>query len=411
MDTSNLRNTYQKLIDFLVKNGYKKSALCWTRKCIRLVLEGGESPVITSYEDLFYLEVEKRGYKAGEKRYESLKSSLGRIWQFDLEGKFPGGAAFKTGFLAPKPLYSQLNTVFQSAIDIYLANGGIHGKKEKTVRTEAGGAMNFFKHLQDNGAKTFLDIEDKMVYTFFFNGEKQIRGKSYRDMVKAVLKTGITVYGESIQKIIEMLPAIKASRKNFQYLTSEESIKIRECLENKDSGLTHLERFVGWLLYFSGLRGTDITKLKFENIDWLHDQIRLVQSKTGEPLSLPLNAAIGNELFDYISEERAPSELKTIILSKVHPFNERKSLGDLVKKIFKTAGVRSEGGARGLRVLRHHLVTYLLSHGVECDVVSSIVGHASPESLKPYADADIEHLRECSISVEAFPITNKLFEI
>jgi len=411
MDTSNLRDTHQKLMDFLIENGYKESALCWTRKCIRLVLKDGTSLNITSYEDLFFLEVKKLGYKSTEGMYKSLRLYMGNVRQFDLEGKFPGGCAYKNGFLAPKTLYSQLNIIFQSAIDIYLANGGIHGKQEKTVRTEACGAMNFFKHLQDNGAKTFLDIENKMVYTFFFNGEKQIRGKTYCSLVRAVLKAGIPVFRESIQKVIEMLPIIKSHQKNFQYLTSEESVKIKECLENEVSGLTHLERFVGWLLYFSGLRGTDITKLKFENIDWLHDQIRLVQSKTGESLSLPLNAAIGNELFDYISEERASSELKTIILSKVRPFNERKSLGDMVKKIFKTAGVRSEGGPRGLRVLRHHLVTYLLSHGVECDVVSSIVGHTSPASLKPYADADIEHLRECSISIEAYPITNKLFKI
>ena len=54
MDTSNLRKSHQKLMDFLVKNGYKKDALWQTRKCIRLALEAGASPEITSYEDLFF---------------------------------------------------------------------------------------------------------------------------------------------------------------------------------------------------------------------------------------------------------------------------------------------------------------------------------------------------------------------
>jgi len=399
-------------MDFLVENGYKKDSLWETKRCIRLALDTGASPAITSYEELFFMEVKRCGYNPKEQRYKSLRSYMGNVRQFDLEGKYPGGSKSKNGFLAPKSLYSQLNTIFQSAIDIHFANGGMHGKQEKTVWTEARGAMNFFKHLQDNGAKTLLDIENKMVYTFFFNGETQIRGRDYCTLIKAVLKTLIPIYGEStIQKVFEMLPAIKSSRKNFEYLKPEESIKIRECLEKEDSGLTHLERSVGWLLYFLGLRGTDITKLKFENIDWEQDQIRLVQSKTGEPLLVPMNSAIGNELFDYITTERPSSDLKTIILSKAQPYVELKSIGDKVKKIFKIAGVRIEGGARGLRVLRHHLVTYLLSHGVECDVVSSIVGHTSPESIKPYADTDFEHLRECSISVEAYPINNKLFEI
>jgi integrase len=398
-------------MDFLVENGYKKDSLWETRRCIRLALDAGASQDITSYEDLFFLEVKRRGYKPEEGRYKSLKSYMGNVRLFDLEGQYPCGTNSKNGFLAPTPLYHQLNTVFQTAIDYHLANGGIHGKQEKTVWIEARTAMNFFKHLQDSGAQTFDDIENKMVYSFFFNGERQIRGRDYCRLVKAVLKTTILLHGEPIQKVLEMLPVIKSNKKNFQYLTQEESTKIRECLEKEDSGLTHLERCIGWLLYFLGLRGTDITKLKFENIDWEHDQIHLVQSKTGQPLLVPMNAAIGNEIFDYIKTERPASDLKTIILSKAPPFVELKGLGDKVKKIFNQAGVRTDGGTRGLRVLRHHLVTYLLSHGIECDVVSSIVGHTSPESIKPYADADIDHLRECSICVDAYPVTDKLFDI
>jgi integrase len=411
MDTSNLRKTHQKLMDFLVKNGYKKDSLLQTRKCIRLALEVGASPEITSYEELFFLEVKKRGYKPEEGRYKSLMTYVGNVKQFDRKGIYPGGVGSKNGFLAPPPLYDQLNTVFQSAIDNHFEFGGLHEKRKKTVWTEARAAMNFFKHLQNCGAETFHDVENRMVYTFFFNGERQIRGKDYCGLVKTALKTAVQLYGEPVQKILEMLPAIKAGNKNFQYLTPEESMKIRECLENGDSGLTHLERSIGWLLYFLGLRGTDITKLKPENIDWKHDRVHLIQSKTGEPLTMPMNAAIGNELFDYITTERPKNATKTVMVTKSRPHDELKYLGGLVRKLFEKAGVRTDGGTKGLRVLRHHLVTYLLSHGIECDVVSSIVGHSSPESIKPYADADIEHLRECSISVAEYPVSNELFEI
>lgn len=61
MDTSNLRKTHQKLMDFLVENGYKKDSLLETRKCIRLVLEVGASPDITSYEELFFFRSQETG--------------------------------------------------------------------------------------------------------------------------------------------------------------------------------------------------------------------------------------------------------------------------------------------------------------------------------------------------------------
>lgn len=411
MDTSNLRTTHQMLMGFLIDNGYKKDAIAETAKCIRVALQAEASPGISSYEDLFYQEVKRRGYKPGEGRFKSLRAYMGNVKQFDLKGIYPGGVGSSNGFLAAPPLYDQLLPIFQTAIDYHLEFGGLRGKLKKTVWTEARAGMNFFKHLQDNGAENFQCIENKVVYSFFFDGEKQIRGKDYCSLLKSILKTVTTLYGDPVQKVLEMLPAIKSGRKNFQYLTPEESAKIRECLEKEDSGLSHQERSIGWILYFLGLRGTDITKLKFANIDWSQDQIHLIQSKTGEPLSIPMNAAIGNELFDYITTERGGNDTKTILLTQSRPNGELRYLGRIVRKIFEKAGVRTNGGTKGVRVLRHHLVTYLLSHGVECDVVSSIIGHRSPESIKPYADADLEHLRECSISIDNFPVHHKLFEI
>lgn len=411
MNTSNLQNNHHKLMDFLVTHGYKKDALSETRKCIRLALNADGSPEITSYEDLFFQEVKRRGYKPNQGRYKSLRAYMGNIKQFDIYGILPGGVGSSNGFLAAPSLYDQLLPVFKAAIDHHFKFGGLNGKQKKTVWTEARAGMNFFKHIQDQGIESLEAIENKMVYSFFFDGEKQIRGNAYCQLLKSALKTIKKLYGDPVERVLQMLPAIKSGRKNFQYLTSEESTKIRVCLENEGSGLSHLERSVGWILYFLGLRGTDITNLKFDNIDWSQDQIHLIQSKTGEPLSVPINAAIGNELFDYITKERVANESKTVLLTQSHPNGELKYLGRIVRKIFEKADVRTNGGAKGVRVLRHHLVTYLLSHGVECDVVSSIIGHRSPESIKPYADADIEHLRECSISIENFPINHKLFDI
>lgn len=411
MDTSNLRKTHHKLMDFLVKNNYSKHTLWRTKKCIRLALEVGSSPEITSYEDLFFLGAKKYGYKAGGVGHVWLKTYLGNVKQFDQKGVYPGDVGSRNGFLAPTSLYDQLNSYFQLIIDRHIDLGESLEKRKKTVWIESRAGLNFFNHLQNYGAGTLQDVENKMVYTFFFKEEQQIRGKDYCSLIKAVLKTAVQLHKEQAQKILDMLPVIRTVRKNFQYLTPEETMKIRQCLVDKNSGLTHLERSIGWLLYFLGLRGTDITNLKPENIDWINDRIHLIQSKTGEPLTVPMNAAIGNELFDYITLERPKDYVDRVMVRRRRPFGELKNPRLIVGKIFKKAGVRTSEGAKGLRVLRHHLVTYLLSYGIECEIVSSIVGHRSPESIKPYADADIEHLRECSLSVAEYPVSDKLFEL
>ncbi len=49
-----------------------------------------------------------------------------------------------------------------------------------------------------------------------------------------------------------------------------------------------------------GLRACDITALKLSDIDWLHGEIKIIQSKTANPVVLPLTQDVGEALMDYI---------------------------------------------------------------------------------------------------------------
>lgn len=55
---------------------------------------------------------------------------------------------------------------------------------------------------------------------------------------------------------------------------------------------------------YTGLRGCDISALTLENFDWEHDLIKNTKAKTGQPLTLPLRAVVGNAVFDYLLKER-----------------------------------------------------------------------------------------------------------
>ncbi|MFA7136752.1 MAG: tyrosine-type recombinase/integrase, partial [Bacteroidales bacterium] len=208
-----------------------------------------------------------------------------------------------------------------------------------------------------------------------------------------------------------LLPKIRRSRKLFDYLLPEESRKVYDCLKNEQSGLSHMERAIGWIMYFVGLRGTDIASMGMQNIDWEHEVIQLVQSKTGIPLTLPLNAAMGNALFEYITDERPCADSERVFLHATRPHTELQKVGTIINKVFDAAGVRNQGSMRGVRVMRHHLVTSLLDKRVDCATISSIVGHKLEASLHPYVDMDIEHLKACAISIEQYPVDNKVFEL
>jgi len=53
----------------------------------------------------------------------------------------------------------------------------------------------------------------------------------------------------------------------------------------------------------------------------------------------------------------------------------------------------------------------MLENGVARPVISKILGHTSPDSLEPYLMADFKHLKDCALSVEAFPIREEVLPL
>ncbi len=60
---------------------------------------------------------------------------------------------------------------------------------------------------------------------------------------------------------------------------------------------------------------------------------------------------------------------------------------------------------------RRYLATKLLRNGVTPRYISEIMGHISSESLNPYIDADIVHLRECGIDISKYPVGEEVFDV
>lgn len=414
MDISYLENNAQRLIEHLKKNNYQKDAFWLTRRCINLVLTLG--PKVESYEELFWHEVKQRGYNLNEQRFRAFKCYLGNVKRFHIEGELPDRKTHD--YLFPKiPIETRLSEEYQSLICFY--------KEEqvkralicsKSIYTRSRALIGFLSYLQDSGITSLSCVLEPNVLVFFHDGETQKRGKDFCFLLKRALEFIKTYHHEefikdTVSKIISWLPRIKSGTKPYPYLEKEEFEKIRSVLLNEKNKLSHRDRLVGWILFFWGLRGTDIISITPENVDWKNEMVSMFQSKTGEYLSLPMNAHIGNELFDYMTAERSDAKFDGPILRQQRATSRRLgSVAGILSKIFKLAGIRQDA-VGGLRLMRHNLVTTLLGHSTACEVVSSIVGHKSPESLKFYADSDIEHLRSCALSIEDYPMPSDYFSI
>jgi integrase len=158
---------------------------------------------------------------------------------------------------------------------------------------------------------------------------------------------------------------------------------------------------------YTGLRSCDIMGLRMDSINWDTDIIMIIQQKTKVIWNLELSPVVGNSIFDYINKERPKTEVDEIFLSPYPPYGRMKAASsyNIARKIMKVCGIRTNQGDRmGFHIFRHHLATELLSKDVPLPIISSILGHSSPSSTEAYLSADLVHLKECSLSIEDFPI-------
>ncbi len=204
------------------------------------------------------------------------------------------------------------------------------------------------------------------------------------------MKACIPFHPETCHRILAFLPALRETRKNIQYLTSEEIQKVKDTLADGENPLTLGDKAIGMLALYTGLRGCDIAGMTFDSIDWDRDLIYITQQKTEFPLELPLTAVVGNAIYDYLTSERPHTESRYLFVSQNKPYDRLKSrsIGNVAVRIMKAAGIRqTKGDRKGFHIFRHHLATALLGNGsLSCHQQDT--WHTSPDSIEAYMSAD-----------------------
>lgn len=153
-----------------------------------------------------------------------------------------------------------------------------------------------------------------------------------------------------------------------------------------------------------GLRVGDIRTLTLDDLKWETATVDITQSKTLEPLCLPLTEEVGEALIDYLRLARPQSDCREVFLTLTPPFQpfcETDNLHRIVQFWKDLAGIRFRTPQRhGLHSLRHTLATQLLREQTPFHVISEILGHATTASTLIYAKTDVETLRTAALNTE-----------
>jgi integrase len=410
MDFTHLQQDYNELISYLESDGYTQSYIRRIKEDIRWILKNERDRLWQSYIDIYNDRVSQ---SKSEQYKRNQRIAFGAIQQFDLYNEYPNRKT--KNCLIKRGAYYLLVPEFKELIDFYKQADILRGLKIHTIKGNASGAASFLSAMQNKGLRSLASIEEEDVFSFFLDNNGVLsKSSGYKKQIAAVFKAGISWKESECRRILAYLPRIRPKRKNIQYLTREEVETIHASLYDDTAKLSLRDRAIGNLLFFTGMRACDIAAMERNSIDWDADEIRLLQQKTGASLILPLTAAIGNSIFDYITNERPKSSDTHLFLGELYPHYplEAGAVWHISAKIYSAAAIRQNKGARrGTHLFRHNVATSFLGSGVPRPVISQTLGHLDPISLNPYLYADIPNLKECALSIEAFPVSEEVFRI
>lgn len=203
----------------------------------------------------------------------------------------------------------------------------------------------------------------------------------------------------------KVLPRFAEYRKhNIEAFTNEEIQRILDMIDPTTSiGKRDLAALT--LAAETSLRAVDIAKIKRQDIDWHKNELRVIQSKTGQGVIYPLLTESGNAIADYLLNGRPEGGEPYIFLT--HQGVPRPIgtpiLIQRLKYYMMKASVPSNG--RAFHSFRRSVATNLLDNEVPLELLKQILGQREYRSTKPYLSINEKGLQQCCIS---FPLQQEI---
>jgi integrase/recombinase XerD len=146
------------------------------------------------------------------------------------------------------------------------------------------------------------------------------------------------------------------------------------------------------LLSVYGLRSGEVRRLRLDDIDWTHDRIGFVRSKSGRPEMAPIHPRVGNAIARYLREGRPETNSRVVFLTLRAPHRPLSGGGlyGVVKRHLLSELPKKGRGPHGLR---YACARHLVESGRSFKEVGDHLGHRSPEATRVYAKVDLTSLR------------------
>jgi integrase/recombinase XerC len=145
-----------------------------------------------------------------------------------------------------------------------------------------------------------------------------------------------------------------------------------------------------------GLRSCEVAHLGLDDIDWSAATITLRGTKGRREDVMPLPAATGQAIADYLKYERPPTSNRAVFVRNIAPRDQ--PVGpDLIRKSIRQAYARAGLPYTRSHLLRHTMASRLLAGGSSLKEVADVLRHRSLNTTLSYAKLDSKNLAEVAL--------------
>lgn len=172
-------------------------------------------------------------------------------------------------------------------------------------------------------------------------------------------------------------------RKLPKYLRDDEVRKLLNAPPRKKTR----DRLILRVLYRCGLRVSELTNLKIQDIDFEEGMITIRSGKGDKDRVVPLDA----DTLDLIEFYKAGAEEGILILSERGDSLSTRQVERIVKKYAKKAGLKKNVYPH---MLRHSFAVHCLKAGMNLRSVQKMLGHSSLTTTQIYLDLTGEDIKQ-----------------
>jgi integrase/recombinase XerD len=153
------------------------------------------------------------------------------------------------------------------------------------------------------------------------------------------------------------------------------------------------DRAILELFYASGLRISELTSVRLENLN-LQERIIRVVGKGSKTRLVPIGRTACDAIDQYLTQERvdlvARKTGNEVFLSRHGKKLTTQRVWQIIKEIAASAGFETNVYPH---LLRHSFATHLLANGADLRVIQELLGHADISTTQIYTHVDQSHLK------------------